>query len=106
MDFCIQYWDPRHTGLIEEPHHNTYDIEFWGPDGLCSQLSTWARWQRMSDLARDAGHPEDAAFYDELAEEAHMEIEDLVQRGILPAGDHGERPARPLLANPGRACRR
>ena len=36
MDFCIGQWDPRHTGTIEEPHHNTYDIEFWGPEPLCT----------------------------------------------------------------------
>lgn len=34
MDYCIATWDPRHAGVIEEPHHNTYDIEFWGPDGM------------------------------------------------------------------------
>ncbi|MBS1575074.1 MAG: hypothetical protein JST09_07180 [Bacteroidetes bacterium] len=34
MDYCIRTWDPREKGLIEEPHHNTYDIEFWGPDGM------------------------------------------------------------------------
>jgi uncharacterized protein (DUF608 family) len=34
IDFCILQWDPRHKGVIEEPHHNTYDIEFWGPDGM------------------------------------------------------------------------
>ncbi len=34
MDYCITTWDPRHKGVIEEPHHNTYDIEFWGPDGM------------------------------------------------------------------------
>ena len=34
MDYCISTWDPRHKGVIEEPHHNTYDIEFWGPDGM------------------------------------------------------------------------
>jgi uncharacterized protein (DUF608 family) len=34
MDYCIRQWDPRRTGVIEEPHHNTYDIEFWGPDGM------------------------------------------------------------------------
>ena len=34
MDYCIRTWDPNHRGVIEEPHHNTYDIEFWGPDGM------------------------------------------------------------------------
>ena len=23
---------------MEEPHHNTYDIEFWGPDGMCTSF--------------------------------------------------------------------
>jgi uncharacterized protein (DUF608 family) len=34
MDYCIRTWDPRNKGVIEEPHHNTYDIEFWGADGM------------------------------------------------------------------------
>jgi uncharacterized protein (DUF608 family) len=34
IDYCIRTWDPRSHGMIEEPHHNTYDIEFWGPDGM------------------------------------------------------------------------
>jgi uncharacterized protein (DUF608 family) len=38
MDYCIKTWDPRHTGTLEEPHHNTYDIEFWGPDGMCTSF--------------------------------------------------------------------
>lgn len=38
MDFCISTWDPTEKGVVEEPHHNTYDIEFWGPDGMCSSF--------------------------------------------------------------------
>ncbi|MCB0689667.1 MAG: hypothetical protein KDC53_24170, partial [Saprospiraceae bacterium] len=38
LDYCIQTWDPRRTGALEEPHHNTYDIEFWGPDGMCTSF--------------------------------------------------------------------
>ena len=38
LDYCIEAWDPRHTGALEEPHHNTYDIEFWGPDGMCTSF--------------------------------------------------------------------
>ena len=34
IDYCIHTWDPNEKGVIEEPHHNTYDIEFWGPDGM------------------------------------------------------------------------
>jgi uncharacterized protein (DUF608 family) len=38
LDYCIHTWDPRETGALEEPHHNTYDIEFWGPDGMCTSF--------------------------------------------------------------------
>ena len=26
------------AGVLVEPHHNTYDIEFWGPDGMCTSF--------------------------------------------------------------------
>lgn len=41
LDYCIRTWDPRHAGVLEAPHHNTYDIEFWGPDGMCTSFYLW-----------------------------------------------------------------
>jgi uncharacterized protein (DUF608 family) len=38
LDYCIRTWDPRGRGILEEPHHNTYDIEYWGPDGHCGSF--------------------------------------------------------------------
>ena len=38
LKYCIKTWDPNEKGIIEEPHHNTYDIEFWGPDGMCTSF--------------------------------------------------------------------
>lgn len=38
MDYCIETWDPHRLGMVREPHHNTYDIEFWGPDGMCTSF--------------------------------------------------------------------
>ncbi len=38
LDYCIETWDPGGKGVVEEPHHNTYDIEFWGPDGMCTSF--------------------------------------------------------------------
>jgi hypothetical protein len=38
LDYCIATWDPRLKGVLEEPHHNTYDIEFWGPNGMCTSF--------------------------------------------------------------------
>lgn len=38
LDYCIETFDPRRQGYLEEPHHNTYDIEFWGPDSMCTGI--------------------------------------------------------------------
>jgi len=38
LEYCIRTWDPRHTGCLEEPQHNTYDIEFWGANGMCTSI--------------------------------------------------------------------
>lgn len=38
LNYAIRKWDPRHTGLLEEDHHNTYDINYYGPDGHCGSF--------------------------------------------------------------------
>lgn len=38
LDYCQITWDPKEKGYLEEPHHNTYDIEFWGPNGMCTSF--------------------------------------------------------------------
>jgi uncharacterized protein (DUF608 family) len=63
MDFCIRQWDPRNTGTIEEPHHNTYDIEFWGPDPLCTSFYMGAL-TAFIELSGAMG--EDASVYKDL----------------------------------------
>jgi uncharacterized protein (DUF608 family) len=62
LDFCIETWDPERRGWLEEPHHNTYDIEFWGPDGMCTSfyLGALAAAVRMGEALGDevAGYAE------------------------------------------------
>jgi uncharacterized protein (DUF608 family) len=55
LDYCINAWDPERKGVLEEPHHNTYDIEFWGPDGMCTSfylgaLSAFVHMGEAADL--------------------------------------------------------
>ena len=38
LNYCIDTWDKKREGVLKEPHHNTYDIEFWGADGMCSSF--------------------------------------------------------------------
>ena len=66
LDYCIRTWDPDHQGGLFEPHHNTYDIEFWGPDGMCTSIYLGAL-SALAEMARAVGQTQDATFYDDLA---------------------------------------
>jgi uncharacterized protein (DUF608 family) len=66
LDYCIRTWDPDHLGGLFEPHHNTYDIEFWGPDGMCTSIYLGAL-SALAQMARAVGQTEDAAHYSDLA---------------------------------------
>ena len=63
MDYCIKTWDPRLTGTLEEPHHNTYDIEFWGPDGMCTSFYLGAL-KAISEMGKFLG--EEISRYEDL----------------------------------------
>jgi uncharacterized protein (DUF608 family) len=63
LDYCIETWDPGHKGVVEEPHHNTYDIEFWGPDGMCTSFYLGAL-QAAVFMSQALGNP--VPLYGEL----------------------------------------
>jgi len=63
LDYCIRTWDPRHRGTLEEPHHNTYDIEFWGPEGMTTSFYLGAL-EAMIKMGEYLG--EDISAYREL----------------------------------------
>jgi uncharacterized protein (DUF608 family) len=65
IDFCIGRWDPKQQGALFEPHHNTYDIEFWGPDGMCTGIYC-AALAAMAAMGEVLGQPGDAQTYREL----------------------------------------
>jgi uncharacterized protein (DUF608 family) len=66
LNYCIQRWDPDRRGAPFEPHHNTYDIEFWGPDGMCGSIYV-AALSATARMAEAVGHSADAKSYDALA---------------------------------------
>lgn len=78
LDYCIATWDPRHAGVIEEPHHNTYDIEFWGPDGMHNSFYIGAlnAFAAMSDYLG-----KEASFYQELARKGKSYTETELYNG-------------------------
>ena len=80
IDYCIQRWDPDRLGAPFEPHHNTYDIEFWGPDGMCATIYVGAL-SALGELAGALGHVEDQKAYAELAERGARLIDKTLFNG-------------------------
>jgi uncharacterized protein (DUF608 family) len=78
MDYCISVWDPRETGALEEPHHNTYDIEFWGPNGMCTSFYTGAL-QAITLMGKALD--EDVSKYETLLAKSKVYMEDKLYDG-------------------------
>ena len=78
LDYCITTWDPRGRGVLEEPHHNTYDIEYWGPDGHCSSfyLGALAATVEMGQYLDD-----DVARYQTLLDHGRKYLENQLFNG-------------------------
>ncbi len=72
IDYCIRTWDPRRLGVLEEPHHNTYDIEFWGPDGMCTSFYLGAL-TAIIEMSKALGEPYD--LYESLLEKGKKAME-------------------------------
>jgi uncharacterized protein (DUF608 family) len=78
LDYCIEAWDPKHKGVLEEPHHNTYDIEFWGPDGMCTSFYLGAL-KATAEMGAAIG--EDVSVYTELFQKGKKILENELYNG-------------------------
>ncbi len=78
LDYCISTWDPRGRGILEEPHHNTYDIEFWGPDGMCGSFYLGAL-KAATLMGTELG--EDVSRYESLYSKGRKVLEEELYDG-------------------------
>ncbi|NSW90392.1 MAG: hypothetical protein HPY74_06905 [Firmicutes bacterium] len=76
INYCIDTWDPKKEGILKEPHHNTYDIEFWGPDGMCNSFYLGAL-KAASLMAKAVG--DDYSLYDEL----YLKCKDFLENSLF-----------------------
>jgi uncharacterized protein (DUF608 family) len=78
FNYCSSLWDPESKGILEEPHHNTYDIEFWGPDGMCTSIYLGAL-SAMVKMSEAMG--EDSQSYKQLLERGQLYMENKLFDG-------------------------
>jgi uncharacterized protein (DUF608 family) len=72
LTYAIETWDPERRGVLVEPHHNTYDIEFWGADSMCTSIYLGAL-RAAAAMASALG--DDAKEYRELYERGRSYLE-------------------------------
>jgi uncharacterized protein (DUF608 family) len=78
LDYCIATWDPKNKGVVEEPHHNTYDIEFWGPDGMCTSFYLGAL---VAMIKMGSYLEKDVSKYQQLYQKGRVILESVLYNG-------------------------
>ena len=80
LEYCIRTWDPNELGALFEPHHNTYDIEFWGPDGMCTTIYLGAL-SALAEMAASLEHSSDADRYTQLSNRSASYLDETLFDG-------------------------
>ena len=80
IDYGIRTWDPEHKGALFEPHHNTYDIEFWGAEPMCTSIYMGAL-AAMAQMARGVDESADGDFYSDLARKSASYMDEHLFNG-------------------------
>jgi uncharacterized protein (DUF608 family) len=76
LEFAWTHWDADRDGLFEGQQHNTYDIEFYGPNPMMSTLYQGAL--RAGELMANAvGDVEAAETYRKVREKGVVNLEQL-----------------------------
>jgi hypothetical protein len=78
LDYCIGIWDPEGRGWLEEPHHNTYDIEFWGAEGMGTSIYLGAL---TAAIVMGRALREDVARYETLRDAGRQGLEAVLFNG-------------------------
>lgn len=67
-------WDPDKDGVMEGEQHNTYDIEFFGPNTMCTAMYLGAL-QACEAMARHLGENDKAEEYRAVYESGRAKVE-------------------------------
>jgi non-lysosomal glucosylceramidase len=80
LEYAWEKWDADQTGLIDAEHHNTYDIEFFGPDPLATSFYL-AALLAGAKMARRLKQPEVAEKYLEIYDSGRRKMDELLFNG-------------------------
>jgi uncharacterized protein (DUF608 family) len=80
LEFAWVKWDADGDGVMEGEQHNTYDIEFYGPNSMMGTLYLGAL-RAAAVMAREAGESDFAAACDHLFAVGRLRLDELLWNG-------------------------
>lgn len=80
LDFAFEYWDRDGDNVPDGKQHNTYDIEFYGPNPLTAILFLGAL-KAGIEMAKAAGDAGRAARYATALEQGGKRVQELLWNG-------------------------
>ena len=80
LEYAWSAWDKDRDGLMEGEQHNTYDIEFYGPNPMTSSMYLGAL-RAAEEMARYLGDEESASEYREVFERGRSNFSKVLWNG-------------------------
>ena len=80
VDYACATWDPDGDGVTSGKQHNTYDIEFYGPNPLSGVMFLGAL-KAASRMAQEAGDAEASKRYLDLLERGSVNLDGALWNG-------------------------
>lgn len=80
LEFAFEEWDPDASGVMTEAQHNTYDIEFYGPNTM---MGTWYLGALLAgaEMARAMGDRAAADRYETVFERGRVALDETCWNG-------------------------
>ena len=80
LEYAFSYWDKDGDGVLDSQQHNTYDIEFYGPNSLVNSLFL-AALKAAAEMAEHLGEGERAARYSQAFQAGSARMDQLLWNG-------------------------
>jgi non-lysosomal glucosylceramidase len=89
INFAMIHWDPDNDGVLEGSQHNTYDIEFFGPNALCG-IYYLAALRAFEEMAAVMGEDDLAQRARAVVERGSQRLDELLWNGefYIQSGDN------------------
>ena len=80
LDFAFDFWDTDGDSVLDSEQHNTYDIEFYGPNSLIGSIF-YAALKAGAEMATAMGDAARCTRYQKALEEGSARMDSLLWNG-------------------------